>query len=439
MTAFRRETLLIGVTLAVLMPMATPADAQSSYEDAFTRRVNNSSSRGALDDFVIKSVNQGQYDQALSTLEEVLLGEPNDIDARVALARLYFQIGAYDLAGAHLDEALRIASPDLVADIEAIRRQIEQARSGYQTEFAVTAGGAYNSATLNVPSLSTSSTSSVYTPFVIVDGAVIFNLETASRDELRIGGNAQYERSLADTDFDGDFDDFHAYGVHGEVTYSKGLPDIIDTLRLDVSGYGLIREFGGGRQSRELGAEAELSVQPTVESRLTFFGGYGWLGGSTGLHGDHRVRYGATGEVRVAPGVSLGALATGYQEWGVAPVAFSAGGTGYQASGYEVGGSISHLLFVSADGKSWVHQFGGTYSRERILDYAAVAAGTADLADRSAWEVYWDHTVQIATQAELNLRVSYGREDISDTLPLFSANRDGEFWSIKTGLTFRFN
>jgi Tetratricopeptide repeat len=437
----RRRTLLAMAATVILAPLPAAADS-FSYENAFERRVAGSGSRDALDAFVVESVKQGQYDQAISTLEEVLFTAPNDIDARLALVRLFYQLGSFDLAAAHLDQVLLVNSTGYEADIARLQKLVARSQRGVDARMAVTVGGAYNHSTLTLPSVPSTSTDSVFTPFVIIDGEIVRQLDTASRDELRFGGSLQYERSLTDSDFNGTLDPYDNFGLRGEATYSKGLPGIIDTLRFDVSGYGLVQGYGGGRQLQEFGTEAELSVQPTVESRLRAFAGYGWLGNSTGLFSNDRVRYGVAGEVRVAPTVAIGAQIAGYQEHGTAPVAFAGGGTGFTAHGYAISGSVSHLLYIFDDGRSWVHQAGGSYSEERVLDYASIAGPfpfLADMADRKAWEVYWNHTVQIATQAEFNFRISYGQEKISDTVPFLTTDRDNKFWGIKTGLTYRFN
>jgi hypothetical protein len=88
-----------------------------------------------------------------------------------------------------------------------------------------------------------------------------------------------------------------------------------------------------------------------------------------------------------------------------------------------------------------VHEAGVRYSRERILDYTSVTSlgsPNADLADREAWEIFWNHTVQIATHVELGFGVSYGEEKLTDTV-LPSVDRSGETWGARAGLTYRFN
>ncbi|GAB4355586.1 MAG: hypothetical protein Kow0026_14850 [Oricola sp.] len=428
---------LAGLVAAALAP--APAMAGSaSYQDAFERRVSDPGGSGTLERFAVEAARQGQYDQALSTLEEALLRNPDDLQARLALARLYFQIGSYDLAAAHLDQAALTPGFDQYArEVAALRARIERGVAGVETELAVSAGGAYESAGVAqvfVPD----DGKALFSPYSLIEGRITRRLDTASRDELRLGGTAQYDVSVADTDFGGELEDFRHYKVRGEATFSKGLPDIIDTLRLDLSGYGLAENYGEGRTLQELGAEAALSFQPTVESRITAHAGYGWLGNSQDLYGDTRVRYGLKGDVRVMPGVALGGHVSGYTEWGTAPLNFATGSAAYTAHGIEAGASVAHLLHVFADGRSWVQEAGANYSHERILDYGSLSGGTASMADRDRWEIFWNHTVQIVTRTELDFGVSYGEDRITGT-PFGALNRSSHAWSVKAGLTYRFN
>lgn len=429
----------IALAAATLLAPLPAIAGSTSYENAFQRRVSDAGSRDALDGFVVEAVRQGQYDQALSTLEETLLRNPDDLAARLALARIYYQIGSYDLAEAHLDQAAMTAGfEQYEREIAALRARIERGLAGYQTHLAVSAGGEYESVDLvELPSMQSDGQVLFY-PYAMINGGVIRHLDTASRDELRLSGTAKFERGLGDPEFLANLEAFDHYMFKGQATYSKGLPDIIDTLRFELSGYGLAETYGGGRELREIGTETALIVQPTVESQIRLYAGYGWLGNSQGLYGEQRVRYGADGDLRIAPGVALGVHVSGYQEWGTAPVNFLGGDGGYAAQGFQAGASVSHLLHVFEDGRSWIQEAGAAYSHERILDYATFSSGIAGMADRDRWELYWNYSVQIVTRTELDFGVSYGEDRITDT-SFFSNDRTSKYWRVKAGLTYRFD
>ena len=150
-----RNSLAAG-RLVLLMTPAVLAGAQAaadefSYNNAFDLRVTDIGSRTALDRFVIEAVNQGQYDQALSTLEEVILRNPADIGARIALARIYYQISSYDLAAAHIEQALLTAGWEAFEkEIEALKAKIERAQSGWEYILTISGGVDYKNVTETV-------------------------------------------------------------------------------------------------------------------------------------------------------------------------------------------------------------------------------------------------------------------------------------------------
>lgn len=425
---------------------AAPASADEfSYDNAFDLRVTDIGSRTALDSFVVEAVRQGQYDQALSTLEEIILRNPSDIGARIALARVYYQISSYDLAAAHIEQAMLTAGWEAFQkELEDLKEKVERGQSGWEFVVTISGGVDYKKVSETVFDFAppTEAKGSITGPFGMINGVVIRDLETASNDDIRIGGVFRYAKSIGDVDFDNSYDEYDRYKGRAYITYSKGLPDLIDTLRTDVTAYAQYDRQDGTRQIDEYGTEMQISVQPTVESQLRAFAGYGWLGSSDNYYTEHRVRYGVAGEFRLAAGVALGAYATGYHEWGESPSGFTflSGDSDFEADGYEVGASVSHLLWVFEDGRSWVHEAGVSYSDGEVFDYAALGVTlgtTASLVQRSAWEVFWNHTVQVYTNTALDFGVYYGEADYRGSDVTY--DRDSEYWGVKGGLSFQFN
>ena len=426
---------------------AVPASADEfAYDNAFDLRVTDIGSRTALDSFVIEAVNQGQYDQALSTLEEIILRNPSDIGARIALARVYYQISSYDLAAAHIEQALLTAGWEAFQkEIEDLKAKVERAQAGWDFVVTITGGVDYKKVTQTVfdgtPPSETDG--SITAPFGMINGVVIRDLETASSDEIRVGGIFRYVKSLGDQDFDNSFDRYNRYKGRGYITYSKGLPDIVDTLRADLTAYADVDRQGDARQINEYGGGLQLSVQPTVESQIRTFVGYGWFGSSINYYTDHMLSFGASGEYRVAPGVALGVYATGFKGWGVSPEpsgftpSFEYTGYDFETEGFEVGGSVSHLLWVFEDGRSWVHEAGVRYGQANVLDYASLedALPFYSMVDRETWEVFWNHTVQIVTDTALDFGVYYGESKFKNSTDTF--NRNSEYWGVKGALTVK--
>lgn len=423
-----------------------PASANEfSYNNAFDLRVTDIGSRTALDSFVVEAVRQGQYDQALSTLEEIILRNPSDIGARIALARVYYQISSYDLAAAHIEQALLTAGWEAFQkEIEELKAKIDRAQSGWDYILTVSGGVDYKKVSQTIfDGSTTKADASITAPYGMVNGVVIHDLETASADEIRVGGVFRYIRNVGDLDFDTNYENFDHYKGKAYVTYSKGLPDLIDTLRVDLTGYAQFDRQDSARQIDTYGVKTQVSVRPSVESQLWAFIDYGWQGSSQDYYTEHRLTYGIQGEYRIAPGVALGAYLSASREWGEAPdgYAFPSGETAFETDGYEVGASVSHLLWIFEDGRSWTHEAGVRYTDGNVFDYALINdllfSSTAGLIDRSAWEVFWNHTVQIRTDTLLDFGVYYGEAEYSGSS--FTYDRDSDYWGVKGGLTFQFH
>ncbi|TIM84966.1 MAG: tetratricopeptide repeat protein, partial [Mesorhizobium sp.] len=92
-----------------------------AYDDAFSARIANPTDNGALAQFVTVAVNAGQYDQAISSIEQYLIKHPRDARARLSASRLYYHVGSYELARRQAQYGLEVG--DLSADEqqEAVR------------------------------------------------------------------------------------------------------------------------------------------------------------------------------------------------------------------------------------------------------------------------------------------------------------------------------
>ena len=97
---------------AILLAFASagfPAVASASdYDDVFRERYDSPEDVGVLGRFVSKAVEVGQYDQAISTLEQHLVRYPRDARARLNLARVYANTGSWELAARNLEIALSV-------------------------------------------------------------------------------------------------------------------------------------------------------------------------------------------------------------------------------------------------------------------------------------------------------------------------------------------
>ena len=63
-----------------------------ALNSAFSARIASPADNGTLAQFVTVAVNAGQYDQAISSIEQYLIKYPRDARARLAASRLYYHV-----------------------------------------------------------------------------------------------------------------------------------------------------------------------------------------------------------------------------------------------------------------------------------------------------------------------------------------------------------
>jgi len=425
----RLSLALLGAMVAI-----SPAWAAGGYDASFEARYRNFSDSQTLNSFSDTAIGAGQYDQALSTLEQIIFAEPNNIEARISIARVYYHVGSFDLALGHVNEALALGQgSSFELEIIELKKLIEKADSGVRVYLDVTLGADYSFIDTDYINFIPSSTSgNGWGAFVALDGAVKFDLGTASRDSIKISGGAAYDRSFGDYDFDSSFESIDVGSGYGAISYSKGLPDVIDTLRVDLSGYGEIEEEGNGRVRRELGVRSRVSVRPTVETIIYADLGYAWLGESTALFIDNRYSYALGFEHRLYPGWTLGARVAREHTDGFVSVFPN---LAYNVAHTKVDASLTHLLYVFADGKSWYQRFSGSYLTGDILDYSSIGGFATRTTDREEWQLNWDHAVQIHTNGALGFGAGY-TYSITGATTAFQTNTGA--WNLRARYTHRF-
>ncbi len=423
-------SMLIAASVAI-----GPATAQGIYDSTFEARYDDFENRQTLDTFSGVAIDAGQYDQALSTLEQIIFSDPNDIPARVSIARVYYHVGSFNLALGHINEALALGrGTSFENEILELKRLIEKAESGVSAYLDVTGGIGYNwlqSESTLVPQSSDSGLGA----FVYLDGLVEFDLQTASRDVLTLSGGASYVRGFADLDFDSDYDSFDVGSGYAAITLSKGLPDLIDTLRVDLSGYGEIADLGADRISQELGVRTRASIRPTVETQLYADLNYAWLGSSEGIFADNEYGYGIGVQQRLSPGWSAALYLGRTHRDGTVPAMPMGAGLSYDVASTEVEGSLTHLVYVFGDGRSWFQRLSGGYVDGDILDYSTVGGLAPSTISREQWMLDWDHTVQMSTNSQVQLGAGYRHTILGEN----GANRTKtDAFNIRALYTYRF-
>lgn len=425
---------------AVFIALAgfAPARADSLYDRAFKARLTDYADPATLGAFVGQAVRTGQYDQAISTLEQVIFQDPGDAGARLTLARLYFHVGSFDLAMGHVNEALALGVPSLEVSLRQLKARIERARQPVRAHLDVTAGGQIVHRRAAFPTGFAAGTSQTNVGgYAMIDGRVVFDPDTATRDLVLLDAGISVDRPFLDTDFNGTGDGFTALAGHGALTLSKGLPDAIDTLRADLTLFGDYEDLGGGRDKRELGVRTRIGFRPSVETQIYLDASYGWLGESRALFADDQWSVGVGARYRIAPGWTADGFVRHYQRRGTVPAAVL-GGTafGYRTDGTEGGAALTHLLHVFEDGRAWFQTLAASYADDTILDYGAVGAGRGALVKgRQVWRVDWDHTVQMSAQGRLRFGVGYHHERIG---PGGTGSRT-DAWTGRLRYTYRFD
>ncbi len=432
---FMKNPRISASLLFAVLAATGPAAAQGIYDATFENRYDDFENRQTLNTFSGVAIDAGQYDQALSTLEQIIFTDPNDIPARVSIARIYYHVGSFDLALGHVNEALALGrGTSFENEIIELKRLIEKAESGVNAYIDVTGGIGYNwlqSESTLVPQTSGSG----FGAFAYLDGLVEFDLQTASRDVLTLSGGASYVRGYADLDFDSNYESFDVGGGYGAITLSKGLPDLIDTLRVDLSAYGEISDLGADRIVQELGVRTRSNIRPSVETQLYVDLNYAWLGSSDGIFADNEYSYGLGVQQRLSPGWTAALYLGRSHRDGSVPAMPMGAGLSYDVASTEVEGSLTHLVHVFDDGRSWFQRISGGYVDGDILDYSTVGGLAPSTISREQWMLDWDHTVQMSTNSQVQLGAGYRHTTLGEN----GVNRTKtDAFNIRALYTYRF-
>ncbi|WP_287301333.1 tetratricopeptide repeat protein [Mesorhizobium sp.] len=397
-------SMILGFAAALLCTGILPAGAQGlypAYDDAFSARIANPTDNGALAQFVTVAVNAGQYDQAISSIEQYLIKHPRDARARLSASRLYYHVGSYELARRQAQYGLEVG--DLSADEqqEAVRllARIERALRGVTWEIALT-GGMFSASTDFEPG-GAEDDRTLVSPYGRAEGFIRWDLGTPSADALVLSGSlAATERFFTkDLSVPGAEETF----IHGNaaITLDKGLPNSgIDSLRLLLSAFAVTDRFDSDVHETGVGLSGRFLVRPTVETTLFAGAGYIDLSSSKGIFADSRVFYEAGGSYRFRNGQALGLRLVGSTDF-----ASGAGEIGRSYMGeVRYGGVVMEVPDLFA----WSHQ-------------VAVSAGHSDTPDLSVgigtniqsdfWRIASESDFQLTEWQKVSVDLAYRETD----------------------------
>jgi len=377
----------------------------SAYQDSFANRIANPRDPGSLTEFINIAVEAGQYDQALSTIEQHLITFPRDAQARLVAGRLYNHVGSYDLALRHIEYALEIGTLSLreIGQAEKLRERISKNIGGVSGYIAFTAGAEVIQT--NFSSSAAISDRTDFNPYGEINAVLRRNLETPTDDAIMISIRARASRLFGDFDLSGGGGVFTAPSGRLGLSWEKGLPNSgISSLRMSLSLYGDYSSFQKNAAIQEYGLFSKFTVQPTADTTVFANFGLADLSASDLLFTDYRVRAQAGGAYRLSAANAIGAaIRTQFD--------YTYGGT---SVGRSVDGEFSYagLIVSNPDGIIWTHRASIGGGHIRLPDLNATPGTTFD---GNFWQLRWDHTFELNEANRIDLTSFYRQLTLDDS------------------------
>lgn len=400
---------LAGFGLASLVVIA-PVQAQD-YSSLFEQRYASPEDVGVLGRFVSKAVEVGQYDQAISTLEQHLVKYPRDARARLNLAEIYANTGSWELAGRNAEIAISVGdlTQEEVAQAEELKARVARAAAGFEWVLDLTTG--IRSTWLDVKDENNEwKDRQDWNPFAAVNTALKIDLDTPLDDVLIVSASGLVERRYEDVNqgsfdpFDPGFDSVSGIHAHHQgriaITLDKGVPVVeLDALRFQFSAFGQFRTYNPSLVERALGTSIRMIVQPSVDTSFYAEGLYANLAESTNLTAEHRFKAEIGGSWRLTPEHTVG-IAGRYQR------EFVDGGATVNRQ-REIELSYAGVVPFSILGVFWTQQASVAFGDFTSADGSAAAflpfvtPGTGDY-----WRASWNHSFHL----DGNNRIDFGYE-----------------------------
>ena len=392
---------LAAISFLLIAGINSPAGAQSfgtNYQNAFAARVGNPGDTSALATFVNVAVDAGQYDQALSTIEQHLIDNTLDAKAHLIAARLYHHVGSRELAARHLEIALEIGTLDERDDRDArqLLGVVNRALSSISGFLDLTVG--VRSQSINFTPTAPWSDRTDITPFGRATGQLRFDLETPTNNALLIFGEVSASRRFADFNFDGIGGLYTAPHWRGGATLDVGLPtELIPTLRGQVSVFAEREEFEPPFYRNSYGASVRVTALPTANSFVYVEGAYAWLGNSTPiLFEDHRFSLEAGVTKRISGSHTIGIAGRGYTD--------RMEGFGEVGRLYEGEITYAGQVWAFEDGPIWTQNLGFAYGYSQIPN---LVLGPNRPYFAHYWRAYWNHNFQIDDHSSVDFEFGY--------------------------------
>jgi hypothetical protein len=389
-----------GLIAATPIASAHAQGVSQDYADSFAARVATPGDTTALSNFINTAVREGQYDQAISTVEQHLISAPRDAKARLIAGRLYNHLGSYELARRQLRHALDIGTltPAETDEALALLGRVERALEGWTYKLAVSGGVRYESTDRGA-----AGSTDFVTGFGQVKGHIRQDLKTATRDAIIYSGSFSATERVNDVDTSVVAGRDTLLDGEARITYDKGLPNTgIETLRMLVSAFTAVQTFGSNTDETAFGTAIRFTARPTVDG-LAFIGaGYANLEASDGIFTEDRFSWEAGYTHRLQNGHAIGAAIRGTHDQGA----------GQSNLGNSVEGEIRYggLIYAVEDRFAWLHEIGFAVGESETPD---LSLGPAVRLSSDFWRVTSAHDFQLDANQIISLDLTYREIDFS--------------------------
>ena len=295
-----------AVLLLAAAGYVEPAKA-NDYSSLFEQRYSSPEDISVLGNFVAKAVEVGQYDQAISTLEQHLVKYPRDARAKYSLAKVYANTGSWELAKRNAEDGLEIGdlTAEEAADAQRLVSRANNSLAGFEWALDATVGikstwldtDQANPGTIFGNPNSGWRDRQDWNPYIASNGSLKMDLDTPLGDALIASGGVLFERRFEDVN-QGNLNPFLGPVGGGVYLHNRGYFSLmldkgiettqLDGLRLQVGVFGNWKSYNPSITDAALGTSIRLIILPTVDTAAYVGGRYSNLSPSVNLAAEHR-------------------------------------------------------------------------------------------------------------------------------------------------------
>lgn len=421
-----------ALVVSLLSLLATSA-AADSIDTAFTGRYNNPEDVFVLGDYVQTATRAGQYDQAISSIEEHLVRFANDGRARLAVARLYANVGSWELAANQAQAALESGQLSMreTQEAQALLRRASQGAKGIEWFVEASTGVRIIHIDVNVPTGSwrDRTTTGAYGE---LSGAFRYDFGTALGNALILSGRLGVERGYQDA-YQGagpslgrpDGRIANSFNGRAAATFDFGLPvTAIDAMRLQLGVFTDYATVHPGIRIHSVGGIVRTVIIPTVDTRFHAEYSYEDFSASTGINAQRRHKWETGGSYRISQAHAVGVAARGLYDYSAANA----------MTGRVEEGEIYYAgrLPFEPFGVVWTHDVSlsvGTFTT------SGLPPGPATVFTGSHWRAEWNHQFHIDGHNRIDLGYSVTENRFDQAA---AVGRNSRSHAVSLGYTHRF-